>query len=697
MYRSSFIVVLCLLLVVFLFALDLLPAGSATHTSAQDARAKPINEGSKVFDYGKLDSISEKQQEQLMRSTQKNIQSLQASGKIARRFGAVKNLSLMWPTKKAPWVKDFNIGQIPYYVDQNPDFPGFVSDWNCGTRTYDQPNGYNHKGTDIVSFPFPWKRLENDEVFAVAAAAGTIVLKEDGNPDHNCTRGNFPLNTIHILHEDGSMGWYLHLKKGSLTKKEVGDKVSAGEYLGVVGSSGSSSVPHLHFELYDADGNLQDPYAGPCNTMNDFSWWEQQEPYRNSQINRLMTGSALSQYPACPMPEITNEKTIYRPLDALVTTAFYRDIQNGQTTNFSIIKPNGSTFSQWSFTSQNTANASYRFANWQLGAAAPRGVWKYKAEYNGQSYEVPFVVTRAPFDFDGDNKTDLAVYRGQCPDGGDTSDPLGKCVRDWWTLRSSDEGVLGLSFGFGFPRVTPADFTGDGKTDIAFFDVDENQGPSFTWHVLRSEDNSYFSFPFGGLDDIPAPGDFDGDGKSDPAVFRPSTGTWYLIRSSDQQVQTVQFGAAGDQPTVADFDGDGRDDIAVFRPSSGEWWQLRSTEGVIGFQFGSGSDLAVPGDYTGDGKADIAFFRPSEGNWYVLRSEDSSFYAFPWGLESDVPAPGDYDGDGSIDPAVFRPADSTWYILGSTSGIQTVPFGLQSDIPLPSAYVRSGNNLQRPS
>ncbi len=280
-------------------------------------------------------------------------------------------------------------------------------------------------------------------------------------------------------------------------------------------------------------------------------------------------------------------------------------------------------------------------------------------------------LSKAPFDFDGDRKTDLSIFR--------------PAVGEWWISKSGGSGVFAAQFGSTDDRIAPADFTGDGKADIALW-----RPSNGTWYVLRSEDLTFYAFPFGSNGDVPMPADFDADGKSDAAIFRPAGSTWYVLRSSDAQISITQFGTTGDRPVAADYDGDGRADIAIFRPvgaSGAEWWIARSTGGTYAATFGTSTDLTVPGDWTGDGTADIAFWRPN-GFWYVLKSEDSSYDACPFGTHGDVPSPGDFDGDGKFDAAVFRQPGSQWYVVNSGGGTTITQFGTAGDRPIPSAYVR---------
>ena len=254
-------------------------------------------------------------------------------------------------------------------------------------------------------------------------------------------------------------------------------------------------------------------------------------------------------------------------------------------------------------------------------------------------------------DFDGDGRSDMAVYR----------------EGTWFILRSSDGGVTVTGWG-GFTQdiIVPGDYDGDGKADIAVY----RDG---IWFIRRSSDGVQTAVGWGGLvQDVPVPADYDGDGKADIAVYRD--GIWFIRRSSDDVQTAVGWGGlVQDVPVPADYDGDGKADIAVYR--DGIWFIRRSSDDVqtaVGWG-GLVQDVPVPADYDGDGKADIAVYR--DGIWFIRRSSDDVQTAVGWGgLVQDVPVPADYDGDGKADIAVYR--DGIWFIRRSSDGVQTaVSFG----------------------
>ena len=273
---------------------------------------------------------------------------------------------------------------------------------------------------------------------------------------------------------------------------------------------------------------------------------------------------------------------------------------------------------------------------------------------------------RTGFDFDGDGKSDIGVFRPS--------------IGSWYLLGSSS-GFSGIGFGVNSDLIAPADYNGDGKADIAVFRPENG-----AWYYLNSSNNQFVGVSFGQNGDIPLPADFDGDGRADINVFRPLTGSWYRLNSSNGQFIGIGFGQNGDVPLIADFDGDGKSDIAVFRPSTRAFYWLNSSNGQFnGVQFGLETDKPVPADFDGDGRSDIAVFRPSNGTWYILGSQ-TGFFGQQFGQNGDKPAAADYDGDGRADIAVFRPANGAWYLQQSQRGFDAVAFGIATDKPIPNAY-----------
>jgi Peptidase family M23 len=111
----------------------------------------------------------------------------------------------------------------------------------------------------------PRDKLESYAIFGqpvLAVADAVVVSVIDGEPEQ--TPGNYPTN-IPLDKADGNSiildlgqqryALYAHMQPGSL-KVHRGDKVQLGQVIGLVGDTGNSIVPHLHFQVTDGPSSL---------------------------------------------------------------------------------------------------------------------------------------------------------------------------------------------------------------------------------------------------------------------------------------------------------------------------------------------------------------------------------------------------------------------------------------------------------
>ena len=287
--------------------------------------------------------------------------------------------------------------------------------------------------------------------------------------------------------------------------------------------------------------------------------------------------------------------------------------------------------------------------------------------------DTAFVPSIPEFDFDGDGRADLSVFRPN-------ADPA---FADFQIRKSSDNLLLGYSWGLPGDKLAPADYDGDGKTDVAVWREAEGN-----FYILNSATGTVRLENFGLAGDVLTVGDWDGDGKADLSTFRNGTQSNFFYRGSlnnpSGNITYYPFGTTGDRPLRGDFDGDGKLDAAVFRPSNNIWYIRQSSDGAVRYEsWGISTDKFVAADYDGDAKTDLAVFR--NGVWYIRQSSNNQPRYEYFGVSSDLPVPADYDGDGKADIAVFR--NGQWYLNQSTSGAAIANFGLIGDAPVPNAYI----------
>ena len=150
---------------------------------------------------------------------------------------------------------------VANYVDVDPS-PA-AKDFHCQARTYD-----GHDGVDVAIRD---RRVMEQGVSVLAAAPGIVRRIRDGVEDvglanpasREAIAGRECGNGVVIDHGNGWETQYCHLKQRSV-RVTVGQQVEPGEELGLIGLSGKTEFPHVHFTVRHA-GHVVDPFTGRSN------------------------------------------------------------------------------------------------------------------------------------------------------------------------------------------------------------------------------------------------------------------------------------------------------------------------------------------------------------------------------------------------------------------------------------------------
>ena len=147
---------------------------------------------------------------------------------------------------------------IMNYVDHE-DGPG-RRDYQCRHLTYD-----GHRGTD---FALADPAAMASGVAVLAAAPGLVVATRNDMADIHLREGGAKAiegrecgNRVAIDHGGGWVTDYCHLRAGSVVVRR-GQRVAAGDRLGLVGLSGATEFPHVHLGV-TWRGRAIDPFVGP--------------------------------------------------------------------------------------------------------------------------------------------------------------------------------------------------------------------------------------------------------------------------------------------------------------------------------------------------------------------------------------------------------------------------------------------------
>lgn len=270
----------------------------------------------------------------------------------------------------------------PNYLDLDPT--AGLLDWDCSQYTYD---GHTGMDTPIVSF-----KAQNIGVPVFAALDGVVVDAHDGEPDTNTSgAGNPRANYVVLDHGGMQYSYYYHFKRNSIAVS-IGETVAAGRQIGLTGSSGYSTWPHLHFATR-FNGRPFEPYAGACRT--GASGWAEQEPLRRDPyvFDFCFSASGFEGDRGLPWDTAVRTGTVLSGNRTIHLQIEGANLPARAAARFQFMRPDGSAAAE--FDSAGTGSfMSFFAANFSFSVDFDRtGPWRLLVEVDGHPIaDAPFTV-----------------------------------------------------------------------------------------------------------------------------------------------------------------------------------------------------------------------------------------------------------------------------------------------------------------
>jgi hypothetical protein len=363
----------------------------------------------------------------------------------------------------------------PSYAHVSPAGPDYELPFPCG-ETWTGSSRADHSPSPLA---IDWNRPDDDGAMVVATAPGVVTSVVDlGDRSY----GRY----IVVDHGNGRTSLYAHL---SAFWSTVGESVDQGTPLGLVGSTGNSTGPHLHFEER-LDRRDQHAYFH----------------------RRSFTMGSTRRSQNCGDTPVVGDWAGTGRADVGV-------LRRSATPRFVLHRPGRRAWvTTWGWRSDQPVSGDWDGdGRTEVGARRP-GLKAFVLRHADGRTTTIRLGGRSDVglagDWNGDGRTDVAVWHPSTR------------VFTLRTGRGRSARLTRLRFGSLGDRPVAGDWNGDGRADTGVYSPDSS---TFTLRtVARTGAVRYRQLRWGAPDSLPVAGDWNGDGTTDVGVWQPSTATFVL-------------------------------------------------------------------------------------------------------------------------------------------------------------------------